>query len=307
MDIYLAGSSHKGFNPWMQNRGYNKLMSYVYDKNSVKKWCEYEKEHGNKGSKLFIDSGAFTMWTRGKEINVDEYISWINEYSDYISLYGQIDSIPGDIKTGATQEQVQEAAEKTWENYLYMRPKMKNPDGLLYTFHVGEPYEFLEQALNWRDENGNKIKYMALGGMVGKPKPVKEDFLTRCYNMIHKSSNPNIKVHAFGMTSLDLLEKYPLTSADSTGWLMTAMTGSIFTNYGTVCLSERTEENTNNFVNLEEAKQKTVLNYIQQNGFTYEQLRTDRYDREKINAIYLHIWADKYIYKEPRARKTHLF
>ena len=264
MDIYLAGSSHKGFNPWMQDRGYNKLMSYVYDKNSVKKWCEYEKEHGNKGSKLFIDSGAFTMWTRGKEINVDEYISWINEYSDYISLYGQIDSIPGDIKTGATQEQVQEAAEKTWENYLYMRPKMKNPDGLLYTFHVGEPYEFLEQALNWRDENGNKIKYMALGGMVGKPKPVKEDFLTRCYNMIHKSSNPNIKVHAFGMTSLDLLEKYSLTSADSTGWLMTAMTGSIFTNYGTVCLSERTEENTNNFVNLEEAKQKTVLNYIQQ-------------------------------------------
>ena len=87
MDIYLAGSSHKGFNPWMQDRGYNKLMSYVYDKNSVKKWCEYEKEHGNKGSKLFIDSGAFTMWTRGKEINVDEYISWINEYSDYISLY----------------------------------------------------------------------------------------------------------------------------------------------------------------------------------------------------------------------------
>ena len=35
MDIYLAGSSHKGFNPWMQNRGYNKLMSYVYDKNGV--------------------------------------------------------------------------------------------------------------------------------------------------------------------------------------------------------------------------------------------------------------------------------
>ena len=38
-----------------------------------------------------------------------------------------------------TQQQVLDAAVKTWKNYLYMRDAVLNKDGLLYTFHVGEP------------------------------------------------------------------------------------------------------------------------------------------------------------------------
>ena len=30
----------------------------------------------------------------------------------------------------------------------------------------------------------------------------------KCFITIRKSSNPNIKIHAFGMTDFDLLEKY---------------------------------------------------------------------------------------------------
>ena len=32
---------------------------------------------------------------------------------------------------------------------------MIKPKSLLYTFHVGEPIEYLERALEWKDDNGN--------------------------------------------------------------------------------------------------------------------------------------------------------
>lgn len=97
-----------------------------------------------------------------------EYISWLNERTDDINLCGQVDVIPGDRVFGATPRQVREAAQSTWDNYLFMRKRLKNPDALLYTFHVGEPLEFLKQALEWRDENGNPISYMAFGRSSGK-------------------------------------------------------------------------------------------------------------------------------------------
>lgn len=307
MNIYLAGASHQATTKWIQDKGYDKLLSYANDKSLIEKWITNVKQNGDTGSKLFIDSGAFTMWTKGAEVDVDKYIQWLNERVNYIYLFGQVDSIPGDIKTGATREQVEEAAQKTWENYLYMRERVINKDGLLYTYHVGEPEKFLKQALEWTDENGEYIKYIALGGMVGKNKPVKENFLRNCFNIIKHSSNPNVKTHAFGMTSLDLLNKYPITSADSTGWLMTAMTGSIFTMYGTVCVSEQTTQNTDNFVNLPSRKQETILEQLQRIGYPYETVRHDRYAREEVNATYLSEWAKNYMYKEPKARTTTLF
>ena len=173
MDLYLVGPEKEIIMETVTNDiKSNMLFNYIDGKKATDKYKDQIKP-----KKLFIDSGAFSAWTKGKKIDVDEYIAWINERSDFIDLYGQIDVIPGDIIKGYTQEQVEEAAQATWENYLYMRPKMVKPEGLLYTFHVGEPYTYLEQALEWKDDNGKLIPYIALGGMVGKPMPVKKAFL----------------------------------------------------------------------------------------------------------------------------------
>lgn len=307
MNLYMAGSTFAGLNEWMQDNGYNKLLSYVNDTVAVDTWINYAKQTGSNKAKLFIDSGAFTAWTKNTEIDVDKYIQWLNERSEYIYLFGQVDSIPGNIKKGATQQEVEEAAKKTWDNYLYMRSKVNNPDGLLYTFHVGEPYEFLKQAMEWTDEKGEHIKYIALGGMVGKTTEVRETFLDTCFSIIEKSSNPNVKTHAFGMTSLDLLQKYPITSADSTSWIMTAVTGSVFSPYGTICLSEESEKRKENFCNQRPAKQKVILQYIQSKGFEFEKLKTDYKQREEFNITYLQDWASNYEYKPSLVKLGYLF
>lgn len=302
MELYLAGASSSDCNEYIFDQGYDKLYSFENDKSNVEKWNSKRKDLNKQ--RLFIDSGAFSAWTKGKNINVDEYINYINQRSDYICLYGQIDSIPGDRVHGATHEQVVESAKKTWENYLYMRPKMKNPDGLLYTFHVGEPLSFLQKAMEWVDDKGNHIPYIALGGMVGKPKEVRKQFLDSCFEVIKKSSNPNVKVHAFGMTDFELLEQYPITSADSTSWIMTGATGSIMTKFGTVVVSENQKNDPNYYEHLPQHLLNDLYLEISKYGFTLEELKTNNNARIKMNANYMIERANNVQYKKlPRKRK----
>lgn len=242
----------------------------------------------------------------GKQIDVDDYIDWINERVDFIDLYGQVDFIPGNIKNGATQEQVKEAAQKTWENYLYMRPKMKKPDGLLYTFHVGEPYKYLEQALEWKDENGNSIKYIALGGMVGKPMAIKEQFLDTCFEIIENSSNPNVKVHAFGMTSFNLLKKYPITSADSTSWIMTGANGGIMSDFGIINVSNSKKYLKQHYSHLHIKHQEHFNSLIRGYEYTLNELASDYKKRELFNILYMQKKANDIQYK-PKQKCYKLF
>ena len=223
----------------------------------------------------------------GQRVNVEEYISFLNENSDKLTLFGQVDVIPGDIVHGATMEQVREAAQATWDNYLYMRPRLKNPEGLMYTFHVGEPYEYLQQALDWRDEQGKPISYMALGGMVGKPKAIRENFLKTVYDIIQGSSNPGIKIHAFGMTNFDLLDSFPITSADSSSYIMTAVNGGIMSKYGVISLSDKRETEITHWKNLPKEYQENLANYVSNLGFTLEELTTDPYARQMFNYLFM--------------------
>lgn len=300
-DLYFAGS--EAFPNLVFQYPVNLLISYFYAKDKF----NFFNLHNDKFTrKFFVDSGAFTAWTKGKIIDVDEYINWINKNSKYINLYGQIDYIPGDIVNGATKGEVEEAAKKTWENYLYMRPKMKNPEGLLYTFHVGEPYEYLKQALEWIDENGNHISYIALGGMVGKTRKVKESFLEHCFTIIKQSSNPNVKVHAFGMTSFDLLEQYPITSADSTSWIMTGANGGIKTDIGIIQVSSNKKYLPNHYSHLDYKYQQKFNEQIQQYGFTLAELSNNYINRLIYHLNYMSDKANKLQYK-PALKNYKLF
>ena len=277
------------------------LFNYIDGKKATDRYKEQIKP-----KKLFIDSGAFSAWTKGKQVDVDEYIQFINDRSDYIDLCGQIDAIPGDIINGATTEQVNEAAEKTWKNYLYMRPKMNKPESLLYTFHVDEPSRYLIDALNYRDPNGNYIPYIALGGMVGKTTKVKQNFLRNCFDIIAASKNPNVKVHAFGMTSFSLLKDFPITSADSTSWIMTGANGNIMTDSGIVAVSEKMSRLPEHYSKFSPKYQLEFENTIKSYGFTLQELKDSRDCRIMFNARYMVKKAKELVYV-PEVRNYTLY
>ncbi len=308
-NIYFAGApfeSQVGKSIREQDRCV--LLSQLNDRSTIYKWIEELKTNPQAKCKLFIDSGAFSAWTKGKQIDVEEYIDFINKNSQYITIAASVDKIPGEARTAqvASPEEVAKAAEATWNNFLYMRSKIKDKNKLLYTFHTGEPWHFLEQALAYEDEYG-KIEYIAFGGLVGKNKDIQKAFIDKAFEIVKNSPNPNVKVHGFGLTRLGYLEQYPFYSADSTAWLMTAINGGIFSKWGTLKVSDRSIYREDHINNKLEAGQDEIKKYVESKGFTIDELMKEDLKRQEWNYKYLSEWSDNYKFTQNIGKNKKLF
>lgn len=305
-NLYFAGKLTKQVDTQLFHMGVNHLYSYTNDRDLLEHWVSLIRKYGKK-SKLFIDSGAFSAWTRNQYISVDDYIDFINDRSDCIDYYGQIDCIPGTIFKKPTSAEVEKAGQQTWENFLYMYYKMKNPGGLMYTFHVGEPLWQLSRALEWKDKDGNPLSHMAFGGMVGKNRKTQISFIEKCFSVIKHSTNPNIKVHAFGLIAPDVLEVFPFYSADSSGWLQVGQNGNIYVPTGIVLVSSQQMDKKEHILNQSPEAIKNLKNYVEKFGYTLEGLMNNYADRSIWNVEFLRRWAENYEVKTSVLIRRRLF
>ncbi|GAH15672.1 unnamed protein product [marine sediment metagenome] len=156
---------------------------------------------------IFLDSGAFSAFTKNVKIDIDEYISFIKQYQEYLAYYAVLDVI-GD-------------PDKTYENQKYMESKGVSP---VPCYHYGEDISWLKRYL---DEG---YEFIALGGMVpistGDLMSWLDDLFGRY--LTDEEGLPKVKIHGFGMTSLSLLLRYPWYSVDSTSWVLTGRFGSVY-------------------------------------------------------------------------------
>lgn len=306
-NLYFAGSLNKVFEEDLKDKGANRLASQLLDRNVIEGWIAGRGEGRCKG-RLLIDSGAFSAHTRDAEVDVDAYIDFLNRIDPYVHVCAQVDKIPGKFRTPKTRQELEEAPELSWQNYLYMRPKLKSPEKLLPIFHQGEDYKWLHNILDWRDpETGAKVEYMGISPANDQPVKEKIKFIEKCFNIIKKSSNPDIKTHAFGMTSLYVLEMYPFTSADSTSWLLNGANGSIMTKYGAVLLSEKSLDNPQHIRKMPKAAQQEIQQYVESKGYDIERLSKEYTDRIRFNIDYLLDWARNYKYNPSSVKRRTLF
>ena len=303
-DLYFAGTQGIEADDEMQKRGSCRLFSQLNDRQGIKRWITYCKEHEHR--KIFVDSGAYTSWSKGTQLDVDEYIKYLNENSQYLTLFACIDDIPGELTRKPTYEEKLHSPEATWENYLYMRERIIDKDKLIPVFHLGEDYSHLQRMLETKLD-GKYIPYIGLGGTVGSPTLVKDNWYSQVFKIIKDSSNPNVKVHAFGMTSLTILEKYPFTSADSTSWIMTGSTGNIYTKYGTICVSEQTAGKPGHISTLPLQIQQEIEKQVNKYGTTLEECATNWRIRSVVNVNFLQDWADNYQFKGNNRFQKRLF
>lgn len=209
MKIYLAGTSVSipKNEPTIQLcfKNGHKLHSYYHCVDGFEnKW--FMKNKTNKVD-LFLDSGAFSAWSQGEEIDIQEYISFIKKNEKHINLYSNLDVIGN--------------AAATWENQKIMEKAGTNP---VPVFHYGEDIKWLKKLLR------KKYEYISLGGMV--PISTKDlipwlDDLWANY-LTDEKGMPVCKVHGFGLTALRLMLRYPWYSVDSTSWVVTGRMGSVY-------------------------------------------------------------------------------
>ena len=275
------------------------------DKSSIQCMLDLKKDGVVKS--LFIDSGAYSMYTgKAKDLDVNEYIDFVNSIDDDICLIAQLDTLPGKFGIPKKREDYIESGKKSWENYLYMRKKLKSPEKLIPVFHYGEPFSVLQNMLDWRDKtydpskDGRKkndkgqvwsdefgwiypdrVVVCGLSPANDSAQGVKNRYLAECYDFIAKSSYTDIKTHLFGMTSLDALKKFPAFSADSVSHRLRTGYNKLFTRkWGTISLSDKprtvkTKSNMSFLETCDEATYKEFEDLAASYGFTIEQLKNE--------------------------------
>lgn len=209
MKLFFAGNSQY-WSPWDYITDHaHCLQSYTYNafeaKWRHKKLMEKAKQTGKVN--LFLDSGAYSAYSQGVEIKIEDYIAFIKEHQQYLEVYANLDVI-GD-------------AEATLQNQKIMEKEGLAP---LPCFHYGEDIKYLKYYLE-------RYEYIALGGMVPISTPdliLWLDDIFHSYICDKNTGLPKVKIHGFGLTSFSLMKRYPWYSVDSTSWVVTGRMGAVY-------------------------------------------------------------------------------
>lgn len=167
--------------------GFNTLLSFWYFKNQDVE--ELQAQLG--GARIFVDSGAYTAKTQGADIDIEEYVAWLNKWAPRLEAFVNLDVI-GD-------------AEATCRNQLAMEAMGVD---CLPVFHGGEDWRYLEAYCE-------QHPYVALGGMVGFQGSGVMRWVAQCFEIGAKYGTA---FHGFGQTSADMLAEFPWYSVDSSSW-----------------------------------------------------------------------------------------
>lgn len=173
------------------------------------------------GVKIFLDSGAFSAFTLGTEVDLPRYCDFILENDDIIARDNGIKMIaPLDVIGGPGGEFYSKAktAELSLKNMDEMERRGAAP---LPCFHYNEPWEYL-------DYYASKYEYIALGGLVRNDLFSLESWFRQVFERTcNPDGTPKIKFHAFSLTALGLMMKYPWWSVDSSTWVQWAANGLV--------------------------------------------------------------------------------
>lgn len=232
---------------------------------------------------MMLDSGAFGAWSRGEEIDIDLYIAFILANSEHINTYVNLDVIPAKLGVVATPAQVEESAQLSWRNMLYMESHGLKP---IPVFHQGERFDWLRKMMDHgcpyigiSPSNNNNVSSQ------------KQIWLDRVFDVIcDEAGEALVKTHAFGMTALPLLQRYPWYSADSTSWILSSARGSVmvpqhvhgkwdFQRVPTMlymsALSKHTPGDERDFRGLSPKGKANALEWFEFCGVTLPQMETD--------------------------------
>lgn len=185
MKYYPALTTKEEMGPVIITAPKTALCSYHY----FGKYAEWIKNLIAEGVDIFIDSGAFSAETQNYEIDIDKYCKFLIESN--AATYAGLDVI-GDAK-------------RTWDNTKYMEKNYNLSP--IPTFHLGGNLDDLYKLFDYN--------YIALGGLVFSGSISR--YCDEVWSILLKEV-PNIRVHGFGMTNFELMERYPWYSVDSSSY-----------------------------------------------------------------------------------------
>jgi hypothetical protein len=149
-----------------------------------------------------LDSGAFTAWNGGHELELQSYIDFIQEYRDLFTVYVAQDVI---MDWKASRENTEEMERQG------LKP--------IPVYHAGSPLKEFDRIMERYD-------YFALGGMAFWPAAKRRAIMLDWWKRIEER-NYEGRVHGFAVTSMELMRTFPWYSVDSSTWTQPFRWGSL--------------------------------------------------------------------------------
>lgn len=219
------------------------------------------------GHPIFLDSGAFSAFTQGVDIDIEAYCRYCHENEDIIEVVSVLDAI-GD-------------ADQTYQNQKHMEARGLHP---LPCFHYGEDDAVIEYYTSAYD-------HITIGGMVPISTSQLRIWLDRLWHkfLTNPDGTAKLKVHGFGLTAVPLMSRYPWYSVDSSSWVQLGGMGNLFLpQFGTIAISEfapQLKEKMKHVDNLTPPHQKVVMDFITDLGFDLDRLRKQHLSRKCFNMV----------------------
>lgn len=295
MRLFLAGLYTSNFN--LTGTVFNKLTDpekearigvkhylesyhYIYRESAVKKIRQ-------DGKTVFLDSGAFSAFTKGVQVDLPGYCEYIKKNADIIQVIDGV--LCASVLDGIGDPLM------TYQNQMAMEALGVKP---LPCFHYGEDERYLEHYIANYD-------YITLGGMVPISTPQLIHWLDRLWEryLCDGAGRPKIKVHGFGLTSLPLMKRYPWFSVDSSTWVQWAANGMLLLpGVGQVNISSKSSSRkleNQHLTTYANPQKQAIINYIEKQGFDPERLANEYVSRWAFNC-----WAFP---KEGEAGRVEVF
>lgn len=273
MKVYLAGSGR----PLVRKDGTASPLQGIIER---RLFSYYHNVIGNQpdeevwtyeGLDLFLDSGAFTAYTKGVEIRVEELAEYYHAAPHLWNVVSNLDDIGGPEKN-------------SYDNW---RALLDLGVPACPVFHQGSDPAWLKKYLDETD-------YIFIGGLVGGSTKALRGWLDWLWTdwLTDSDGRPVARFHGFGLTDQELMFRYPWHSVDSASWLMTGMFGScvFITEQGLrkVVFSEQSPEARQvdgwHYDRLPPLQQRQVEQWVARYGVTVEQLKESFEYRDVINA-----------------------
>lgn len=286
MKLYLAGiytsNFHKGGQLYARLTEREKaardgVRYYLESYHYIHKQAYVDKIRAD-GVKVFLDSGAFSAFTKGVDVDIRGYCDYIKRNLDII------ENVDGAL-CASVLDGIGDPL-KTWQNQMAMEQMGVRP---LPCFHYGEDERYLE----WYIKN---YDYITLGGMVPISTPQLFHWLDRIWDkyLTDGSGRPRLKVHGFGLTTQALMERYPWFSVDSSSWVQIAANGNILVpGLGTVPVSPNSpaaKQHNRHLNTIPDLQRDGLVKRITEHGFDIERLQMEYVSRWAYNC-----WAFTHI------------
>lgn len=283
--IYLSGhlpGPLKAMNDFFAEHNAYRLASFAteYVENAVS-YIDAIKDTKCKGNML-LDSGAFTSWSKGTQIDINELITFFDsllcDFGHVINFHLiNLDVLPGKKGEQATQQQVEESAKQSIENFYILNNKF--PKKVLPVFHRGENKKFLELFYKETD-------YICVSPLVGTSERERRAWIREL------DIKEGVKVHGLATTGYKMLSIFDWYSVDSASWTMSAAMGGIqflsdssIKNIAVSSDSPKTKKLGGHFLTLSNMEQESLLSIINDSGFDMETLSESYIARFKWNAL----------------------